>query len=78
MVDLTNKYIEINNHEVKSRETYEKMEESIQIIDQLASLITSDYQQFVSDDLEELDIELSIAKQSLKRDNTYNQTDSQK
>ena len=54
------------------------MEESIQIIDQLASLITSDYQQFVSDDLEELDIELSIAKQSLKRDNTYNQTDSQK
>lgn len=76
MVDLTNKYIEINNHEVKSREAYEKMEESVQIIDQLASLITSDYQHFVSDDLDELDVELSIAKQSLKRDNNYNQTDS--
>lgn len=76
MVDLTDKYIEINDHEVKSRETYEKMEESVQIIDQLASLITSDYQQFVSDDLDDLDVELSIAKQSLKRDNRYSRTDS--
>lgn len=76
MVDLTNKYIEINDHEVKSRETYEKMEESVQIIDQLASLITSDYQQFVSDDFDDLDVELSIAKQSLKRDNRYSRTDS--
>lgn len=76
MVDLTNKYIEINNHEVKSREAYEKMEESVQIIDQLASLITSDYQHFVADDLADLDVELSIAKQSLKRDNNYSQTDS--
>lgn len=75
MVDLTNKYIEINQHEVKSRETYEKMEESVQIIDQLAALITSDYQNFVSDDLDDLDVELSIAKQSLKRDNGYNQTE---
>lgn len=76
MVDLTNKYIEINQHEVKSHETYEKMEESVQIIDQLAALITSDYQNFVSDDLVDLDVELSIAKQSLKRDNNYNQAKS--
>ncbi|MHC5269610.1 5-bromo-4-chloroindolyl phosphate hydrolysis family protein [Enterococcus sp. LJL98] len=76
MVDLTDKYIEINAHEVKSRETYEKMEESVQIIGQLASLITCDYQQFVADDLDDLDVELSIAKQSLKRDNRYSQTDS--
>lgn len=76
MADLTDKYIEINDHEVKSRETYEKMEESVQIIDQLASLITSDYQHFVSDDLDDLDVELSIAKQSLKRDNRYSQSDS--
>lgn len=71
MVDLTNKYIEINNHEIKSRETYEKIEESIQIIDQMASLISQDYQKFVSDDLEELDVELSIAKQSIKRNRSY-------
>ena len=54
------------------------MEESIQIIDQLAALITSDYQRFVADDLDDLDVELSIAKQSLKRDNNYSQTKSNK
>lgn len=74
MVDLTDKFIEINDHEIKSRETYEKIEESSQIIDQMASLIAQDYQQFVSDDLEDMDIELSIAKQSLKRDNVNSTT----
>lgn len=46
-----------------------KIEESTQIIEQMASLIAKDYQQFVADDLDDLDIELSIAKQSIKRDN---------
>ena len=66
---MTDKFIEINEHEIKSRETYEKIEESTQIIEQMASLIAKDYQQFVADDLDDLDIELSIAKQSIKRDN---------
>ena len=74
MVDLTDKFIEINDHEIKSRETYEKIEESSQIIDQMASLIAQDYQQFVADDFEDMDIELSIAKQSLKRDNVNSTT----
>nr|WP_122645771.1 5-bromo-4-chloroindolyl phosphate hydrolysis family protein [Enterococcus mediterraneensis] len=69
MVDLTDKFIEINSHEIKSKETYDKIEESSQIIDQMAALISQDYQQFVADDLDDIDIELSIAKQSLKRDN---------
>lgn len=68
MVDLTDKYLEIDAHEVKSRETYDKMEESIQIIDQVAALITQDYQRFVSDDLEDMDVEMSLAKQSLKQE----------
>lgn len=69
LADLTDKYIEINEHEIKNKETYAKLEESTQIIDQLAALIVQDYQQFVSDDLDDLDVEISIAKQSLKRDN---------
>ena len=69
LIDLTNKYIEINDHEIKNKQTYAKLEESTVIIDQLASLIAQDYQKFVSDDLDDLDVELSIAKQSLKRDN---------
>lgn len=69
LIDLTNKYIEINDHEIKNKQTYAKLEESAVIIDQLATLIAQDYQKFVSDDLDDLDVELSIAKQSLKRDN---------
>lgn len=69
LIDLTNKYIEINDHEIKNKQTYAKLEESAVIIDQLASLIAQDYQKFVFDDLDDLDVELSIAKQSLKRDN---------
>ena len=69
LIDLTNKYIEINDHEIKNKQTYAKLEESAVIIDQLASLIAQDYQKFVSDDLDDLDVDLSIAKQSLKRDN---------
>ncbi|HIY58048.1 MAG TPA: 5-bromo-4-chloroindolyl phosphate hydrolysis family protein [Candidatus Tetragenococcus pullicola] len=70
MVELTDKYLEINAHEIKSREAYDKMEESIQIIDQVAALISQDYQRFVSDDLDDMDVELSIAKKSLTRDQT--------
>ena len=66
---MTNKYIEINDHEIKNKQTYEKLEESSQIIDQLAHLIAQDYQQFVSEDLDDLDVEISVAKQSLKREN---------
>ena len=68
-MDLTNKYIEINEHEIKNKQTYQKLEESTQIIDQLASLVAKDYQDFVSEDLEDIDVEISVAKQSLKRDN---------
>lgn len=67
MVDLTDKYLEIDAHEIKSRETYGKLEESIQIINQMALLIVQDYQKFVSDDLDDLEIELSIAKQQLQQ-----------
>ncbi|WP_207695461.1 hypothetical protein DOK67_0000044 [Enterococcus sp. DIV0212c] len=69
LVDLTTKYLEIDDHEIKNKQTYEKLEESSQIIDQVSKLIKKDYEQFVSDDLEDLDIEISVAKNSLKRDN---------
>ncbi|GAA3011014.1 5-bromo-4-chloroindolyl phosphate hydrolysis family protein [Tetragenococcus solitarius] len=71
LVDLTDKFVEINEHEIKNRDTYEKIEESIQIIDQMAALIAIDYQKFVADDLDDLDVEISIAKQSLKQNGNY-------
>ncbi|MHC5229970.1 5-bromo-4-chloroindolyl phosphate hydrolysis family protein [Enterococcus sp. LJL99] len=72
LVDLTNKYLEIDAHEIKNKQTYEKLEESAQIIDQVSKLIKKDYEQFVADDLEDLDVEISVAKNSLKRDNGDN------
>ncbi|WP_159722623.1 5-bromo-4-chloroindolyl phosphate hydrolysis family protein [Enterococcus sp. CSURQ0835] len=68
IVDLTDHYIEINQHEVKTKETYGKLEESAQIIDQMADLIVKDYQQFVSEDMEDMDVEISIAKKNLDHD----------
>ena len=68
IVDLTDNYVEINGHEVKSKEVYGKLEESAQIIDQLADLIVTDYQQFVSEDLDDMDVEISIAKKNLDHD----------
>ncbi|MBO0474019.1 hypothetical protein IGL98_001174 [Enterococcus sp. DIV0840] len=69
LVDLTGKYLEIDDHEIKNKQTYEKLEESAQIIDQVSKLIKKDYEQFVAEDLEDLDVEISVAKNSLKRDN---------
>ena len=68
IVDLTDNYVEINGHEVKSKEVYGKLEESAQIIDQMADLIVKDYQQFVAEDLEDMDVEISIAKKNLDHD----------
>ncbi|MGM0174681.1 5-bromo-4-chloroindolyl phosphate hydrolysis family protein [Enterococcus sp. DIV0800] len=68
IVDLTDHYVEINSHEVKSKEVYGKLEESAQIIDQMADLIVKDYHQFVSEDLEDMDVEISIAKKNLDHD----------
>ncbi|OTN89821.1 hypothetical protein A5819_002319 [Enterococcus sp. 7E2_DIV0204] len=72
LVDLTSKYLEIDDHEIKNKQTYEKLEESAQIIDQVSKLIKKDYEQFVAEDLEDLDVEISVAKNSLKRDNEGN------
>ncbi|GGC77196.1 5-bromo-4-chloroindolyl phosphate hydrolysis family protein [Enterococcus wangshanyuanii] len=74
LVDLTSKYLEIDDHEIKNKQTYEKLEESAQIIDQVSKLIKKDYEQFVADDLDDLDIEISVAKNSLKRDNEHSET----
>ena len=68
LVDLTNKYIEINEHELKNKNTFETLAKSAEVIDEVSQLLVSDYQRFVSDDLAALDIEISLAKQYLDRE----------
>lgn len=69
IVELTTKYVEINDHEIKNKQTYELMDESAKIIDEMSKLILADYQKFLTIDLDELEVEISVAKQSLSRDN---------
>ena len=71
LVDLTNKYVEINNHEIKDKEAYERLEEGIQVIDQLTELIIRDYQDFVADDFEDMDIEINMTKKHIEKNSDH-------
>lgn len=68
LVELSEKYIQVNQHEIKNRETYAKLEESAQAIDVLSKKIVADYEYFVAEDLENLEIEIAYAKQHTKKD----------
>lgn len=68
LVDLTNKYLEINAHDIKTKNTYDALEKSSNVIDEVSKLLVSDYERFMSDDLDELDVEITLAKQNLSRE----------
>lgn len=69
IADLTDKYVEIAEHEIKNKETYATLEESAGIIQELSKQIADDYTTFVADDLEDIQVEISIAKKNIKVDN---------
>ena len=73
IVELTNKYIEINDHDIKNKNTYEYLNKSAVAIEEVSRLILKDYTSFVSDDLDDLDVELSIANQNLNRQTTIDE-----
>lgn len=68
MVELTNKYIEINDHELKNKNTYDVLNQSAIAIEEVSQLIVNDYATFVADDLDDIDVEISIAQQNIERD----------
>ncbi len=67
--ELTEKYITIDGHVSKPKETYTALDNCAQTIDEMCRLIAEDYVRFMSNDIEDMDIELELAKQVLKRDN---------
>ncbi|HCM90034.1 MULTISPECIES: 5-bromo-4-chloroindolyl phosphate hydrolysis family protein [Vagococcus] len=71
LVELTNKYVEINNHELKNKDTFDALTQSATAIEEVSQLIVKDYSDFVNDDLEDLDVEISIAKQNIDREKTF-------
>ena len=68
LVELTNKYVEISEHEIKNKSTYEALNESVVAIEAVSELIIKDYASFVADDIEDLEVEISIAKQNAQRE----------
>ncbi len=75
LVDLTDKYLEINAYSIKNKDTYDTLLETAQIIEQMSQLVLKDYQLLQAEDLEELDLEMSIAKNSLNKDNENNKSE---
>lgn len=68
LVEMTTKYAEISDHEIKSKETYKILNNSIGAIENVSQLIIDDYKEFVSDDIEDLEVEISIAQQNKNRE----------
>lgn len=75
--ELTDHYLEIDSHVAKTRETYRVLEESAQTINEMCELIAEDYVAFMNHDLENLDVEMELAKHVLKRDNETNKKPSE-
>lgn len=65
---LTKKYVTISNHEAKSKETFDVLDKSAKIIDNVCQEIADDYMNFRSIDITKLADEVDLAKMRLKRD----------
>ncbi|MFL2099297.1 5-bromo-4-chloroindolyl phosphate hydrolysis family protein [Desemzia sp. FAM 23991] len=67
--DLTTKYNEVDSHEVKHKSTFDVLEESANTIDGMCNLIAEDYVSFKSDDIDDIELEVELAKKTITRDN---------
>ncbi len=68
LADLTNKYVRINAHQAKSKQTFDILEKSAQTIDEMCQQITEDYMAFRSSDISALADEVEFAKHRLNRE----------
>lgn len=75
LADLTNKYVSINNHQAKNKETYNVLEKSANTIDDMCQQISKDYIHFRSADISDLANEVELAKIRLNRDGSDIETD---
>ena len=65
LADLVKKYVEIENHKAKSKATYDILEKSSQTIDKMCGQIVEDYVMFKEDDIQDLEVEIELAKRTL-------------
>lgn len=70
LADLTEKYVTINQHQAKSKQTFDVLEKSAATIDDMCQQIAKDYIKFRSADISDLTNEVELAKRRLNRDKT--------
>ncbi len=68
LADLTDKYVTINQHQAKSKQTFDVLEKSAQTIDDVCEQIAGDYMKFRSTDISDLADEVELAKRRLNRE----------
>lgn len=68
LADLTDKYVRINSHQAKSKETFTILEKSAQTIDEMCKQITNDYMKFRETDITQMSDEVEFAKRRLNRE----------
>ena len=67
LTELTNKYLQISQHQAKSKQTFEVLEQSAETIDKVCQQISKNYLQFRSKDIKDLENEIELAKKRLNR-----------
>lgn len=75
LTELTNKYVQINQHQAKSKQTFDVLEKSAQTIENMCQQISEDYLLFRSKDIKDLTNEVELAKRRLEREGTNIQDD---
>lgn len=77
LVNLTDKYIEISHHEVKTKDTWTVLAKSIEVITQLSQTIQADYTAFVHSDLTDMDAEMTTAERAIHEKDSQPQDNDQ-
>ena len=75
LTELSRKFIEISQHDVKTADTYAVLDKSAEAIAALSQQIQTDYTEFVADDLADLDTEVSVANQQLTKEQNDDRND---
>lgn len=68
LTELTSKYVQINQHKAKNKQTFDALEKSAETIDEMCQQISKDYLQFRSRDINDLSHEVRLAKKRLNRE----------
>ena len=68
LAELTSKYVQINQHQAKSKQTFDVLEKSAQTIDEMCQQISEDYVSFRSTDISDLANEVELANRRIHRE----------